>query len=117
MKTILCLFVMMLAPTFAQYRIYSEWVPTNESGVEYRWVVDNEYPRACTVQFRDLYKDGESLVRASINFRNFNHPAAVRIAMPVTNKSGESRERILLSCTFLDHVYVEPTLRRSKLRL
>jgi hypothetical protein len=54
MKTLIFLFVLMVAPGFAQYKTYSDWLPTNESGVEYRWVVDNIYPRACTIQFRDL---------------------------------------------------------------
>jgi hypothetical protein len=51
-------------------------------------------------------------VRALVDFRNFSHPAAVAIQMPVTKKSGESAERILLSCTFLDHVQIEGTTRR-----
>jgi hypothetical protein len=112
MKTLIFLFVLMVAPVFAQYKTYSDWLPTNEGGVEYRWVVDHIYPRACTIQFRDLYKDGASMVRASIDFRNFSHPAAVVIQMPVTKKSGESAERILLSCTFLDHVQIEGATRR-----
>jgi hypothetical protein len=111
MKSTICLLVLMLAPAYAQYKVYSDWVPTNEPGVEYRWVVDDLSPRACAIQFRDLYKDGDSLVRASISFRNHSHPAAVAISMPVTNKSGESKQRILLSCTFLDQVKVERAIR------
>lgn len=111
MKTILCSFFLMLAPAFAQYKSYSDWMPTNEGGVEYHWVVDTESPRACTVQFRDLYKDGDSLVRASIRFRTFHSPEALVVSTPITNKSGESAQRILLSCTFLDHVNVEHTIR------
>jgi hypothetical protein len=112
MKTMILLFVLMVAPVFAQYQTYSEWLPTNEGGVEYRWVVDNIYPRACTIQFRDLYKDSASIIRASIDFRNFSHPAAVIIQMPVTKENGESAERILLSCTLLDRVHIEGTARR-----
>ena len=116
MKTILCSFFLMLAPAFAQYKSYSDWMPTNEGGVEYHWVVDTESPRACTVQFRDLYKDGDSLVRASIKFRTLHSPEALVvstlvISAPITDKSGESAQRILLSCTFLDHVNVEHTIR------
>jgi hypothetical protein len=112
MKTVLCMFVLMLAPAFGQYKIYSDWAPTNEGGVEYRWVVDDLYPRACTVQFRDLYKDGNSMVRVLVNYRNFSHPASVAILVPVTDRSGESSQRILLSCTHLDHVEVQFTKRR-----
>jgi hypothetical protein len=111
MKTMMCLCILMVAPVLAQYKTYSEWSPTNESGVEYRWVVDELYPRACTIQFRDSYKDGVTTIRALINYRSFYHPAAVAIRMPVTNKSGESAERILLSCTFLDRVAVEHLIR------
>jgi hypothetical protein len=102
----------MLTPAIAQYKIYSDWVPTNERGVEYRWVVDELYPRACTVQFRDLDKDGDSLVRAEIRYRSFRHPASVVIMVPVTDKSRQSGQRILLSCTFLDQVNVEHIIRR-----
>ena len=52
MKT-LCLFILILSPAFAQYKIYSDWLPTNEDGVAYRWEVDDLYPRACTIQFKD----------------------------------------------------------------
>lgn len=112
MKTVICLFIMALTPAFAQYKIYSDWVPTNERGVEYRWVVDDLYPRACTVQFRDLDKDGTSIVRAAIHYRSYQHPASVAIVMPVTNKNRESGQRILLSCTFLDRVNIENITRR-----
>ena len=107
MKTIFCSFVLMLAPAFAQYKIYSNWVSTNESGVQYRWVVDDLYPRACTIQFRDLDKDGTSMLRASVNYRNFKQTESTAFLMPVTSKNGESKERILLRCTFLDQVRVE----------
>jgi hypothetical protein len=112
MKTLIFLFGLMVAPAFAQYKTYSDWVPSNEIGVQYRWVVDDLYPRACTVQFRDLDKDGASLLRVSIHYRNFSHPASVALQVPVTTKNGESKERILLSCTFLDQVVIEHTLRR-----
>jgi hypothetical protein len=112
MKTIMCLLVLTVAPVFAQYKTYSDWLPTNEDGVEYRWVVDDLYPRACSVQFRDLYKDGISIVHASVNYRHFRQPISIAFQMPVTKKSGESAERVLLSCTFLDHVEIEHTTRR-----
>ena len=115
MKTILCSFALMLAPACAQYRIYSDWVSTNETGVQYRWVVDDLYPRACTIQFRDSDKDGVALVRASVNYRHFKQIESVVFLMPVTSRSGESAERILLHCTFLDHVEVKhlKPLRRN----
>jgi hypothetical protein len=112
MKPILCMFILMRAPAFAQYKIYSDWVPTNEEGVAYRWVVDDLYPRACTIQFRDLYKDGISIVRATVSYRTLRQRESVGFLMRVTKKSGESAERILLQCTFLDHVEVEHTTRR-----
>src|SRR5437016_1938880 len=97
MKTLILLFVLLIAPVFGQYKTYSDWVPSNASGVEYRWVVDDLYPRACTVQFRDLDKDSSSMLRVSIHYRNFSHPAAIAFQVPVTKKSGESEQRILLS--------------------
>jgi hypothetical protein len=112
MKTIFFLFVMMLAPAFAQYKIYSDWVPTNESGVEYRWVVDDLSPRACTMQIRDLDKDGTSMVRVSIKYRSFQHADFITILIPVTRISRESAERILMDCTFLYDVNVDHIVRR-----
>jgi hypothetical protein len=116
MKTILCSFVLMLAPAFAQYKIYSDWEATNESGVQYRWVVDDLYPRACTIQFRDLDKDGASMLHASVSYRNFKQVETVGFLMPVTEKNGESAERILLRCTFLDHVEVKHAAPGNKNR-
>jgi hypothetical protein len=112
MKTIICLAVLMVAPAFAQFKTYSDWAPTNESGVEYRWVVDDLSPRACTIQFRDLYKDGTSIVRASVSYHGSGQSSSIVFQMPVVKKSGESAERILLRCTFLDHVNVVHTTRR-----
>ena len=106
MKIILCSFFLILAPAFGQYKVYSDWVPTNEGGVQYRWVVDDLYPRACTIQFKDLDKDGASMLRASVKYRHFKQPESTAFLMPVVAKNGESAERILLRCTFLDHVEV-----------
>jgi hypothetical protein len=107
MKTILCWFVLMLAPIHAQYKIYSDWLSTNESGVQYRWVLDDLAPRACTIQVRDTERDGGVMVRATVNYRNFKQAESVAFVMPISRENGESSERILVHCTFLDHVEVK----------
>ena len=113
MKIIPFVFALMLAiPAFGQYKLYSDWLPTNEDGIEYRWQVDDLSPRACTVQFRDLFKDGDTMVLASINYRSLRNRNSERIRIPIVKQGGLSRERVLLSCTFLDHVAVERTTRR-----
>ena len=113
MKTILFFFALLLAtPAFGQYKLYSDWLPTNDGGIEYRWQVDDLSPRACTIQFRDLYQDGDSTVLASVHYRSFHYHNAERIHISIVKRSGVSAERILLSCTFLDHVAVERTARR-----
>ena len=112
MRIVMCLTVLLLArPIFGQYKLYSDWSPTDAGGVEYRWEVDDLSPRACTIQFRDLFKDGDSVVRASIAYRSLRNHNSERVLIPIVKKNGMSAERILLSCTFLDHVQVERTTR------
>ena len=110
MKLIM-LAALLAIPVVGQYKMYSDWLPTNEGGVEYRWNVDDMSPRACTVQFRDLYKDGDSMVHVFITYRSFGNHNFERILIPIVKKSGLSSERILLSCTFLDQVEIELTTR------
>jgi hypothetical protein len=70
-------------------------------------VVDDLAPRACTIHVRDTEKDGDVMVRVTVNYRSFKQAESVAFMMPISRENGESSERILVHCTFLDHVEVK----------
>jgi hypothetical protein len=111
-KNLACFVVLLSMPAYAQFKTYSEWAPTNEPGVEYRWVVDEIVPRVCTVQIRDTDVDGNSKIRVAFNYRLQGHRSSVISLMKVSRGERERAERMLLSCAFVDRIYVESIARR-----
>jgi hypothetical protein len=100
-------------PLPAQYKEYSDWTPTNEAGVNYRWVVDDLSPRACTVQVNDGYLDGVSAIRIFIAYRNRSGAhIQMELSLNLARISHRDAERLLLGCRHVDRVAVERIARR-----
>jgi hypothetical protein len=131
-KRALWMMLTLALPMCAQYKSYSDWKPTNEDGVEYKWVVDDLSPSACTVQVRDLYLDGRSTIRVSIAFRDRGGVhiillTSLRVDRGYRGASAASKlveikdykkdegwrdNRMLVGCTFVDRLSVERVVRR-----
>ncbi len=110
-KTLAGFAILLSIPAFGQYKIYSDWAPTNEAGVEYRWVVDDTPPRVCAVQVRDTDMDGTSTMRVAFNYHAHGHKSSIISLVKVSKGERERAERLLLSCTFVDRIYVESIAR------
>jgi len=103
--------LLLAVPALAQYKQYTDWTPTNEAGVNYRWVTDDLLPRACTVQVNDTYLDGASSIRVSIAYRN-RSGAHIEMLVSLDQIRHRDAERLLMGCRHVDRVAVERIARR-----
>jgi hypothetical protein len=79
----------------------TNWSPTNDPAVAYRWSVDDAWRPDCEVHIADA--SPSQAKRVSISYRN---QAGFHISLTVRMNSGDPYDRLIPGCVAVDEVSI-----------